>query len=139
MIYPAVDTNVFVSALLNFQSNPGQVLLSVFNGKTILLVNEEILAEYRDVLARKKFHFPPDLVEIVLTRLAACSLNISAISGDFPEVADPKDRCFYAVTMSERQSEDALLVTGNIRHFPVKPYVVTPARFVEILQADKQQ
>ena len=59
MIYAAIDTNVLVSALLNFQSNPGQVLLSVFNGETIPLVNEEILAEYRDVLARKKFRFPP--------------------------------------------------------------------------------
>lgn len=55
MIYAAIDTNVLVSALLNFQSNPGQVLLSVFNGETIPLVNEEILAEYRDVLARKSF------------------------------------------------------------------------------------
>ena len=139
MIYAAIDTNVLVSALLNFQSNPGQVLLSVFNGETIPLVNEEILAEYRDVLARKMFRFPPDLVDIVLSRLAVCSLNISAISEVFPEVADPKDRCFYAVTMSERQSENALLVTGNIRHFPVKPFVVTPAKFVEILQADKQR
>ena len=139
MIFAAIDTNVLVSALLNYRSNPGQVLHSVFNGETILLVNEEILAEYREVLARKKFHFPPDLVEIVLTRLAACSLNIYTISGDFPEVADPKDRCFYAVTMSERQTEDALLVTGNIRHFPVKRFVVTPARFVEILRADRQR
>lgn len=139
MIYAAIDTNVLVSALLNFRSDPGQVLLFVFNGETIPLVNEEILAEYRDVLARKKFRFPPDLVEIILTRLVACSLNIFSVSEDFPEIADPKDRCFYAVTMSERQSEDALLVTGNIRHFPVKPFVVTPAKFVEILQADKQR
>jgi len=139
MIYAAVDTNVLVSALLNSESNPGQVLLSVFNGETVLLVNEEILAEYREVLARKKFRFPPDLVDIVLSRLAACSLNISATSADFLEVTDPKDRCFYAVTMSERQTEDALLVTGNIRHFPVKPFVVTPARFVEILRADRQR
>lgn len=139
MIYAAIDTNVLVSALLNFRSNPGQVLLSVFNGETVPLINEEILAEYREVLARKKFRFPPELVDIILTRLAACSLNISDDSEDYPEVADPKDRYFYAVTMSERQSEDALLVTGNIRHFPVNPFVVTPARFVEILQAGKQR
>ena len=139
MIYAVIDTNVLVSALLNFRSNPGQVLISVFNGETIPLLNEEILAEYREVLARKKFRFPPELVDIILTRLAACSLNISAFSEDYPEISDPKDRCFYAVTMSERQSGDVLLVTGNIRHFPVKPFVVTPARFVEMLQADRQR
>ena len=71
MIYAAIDTNVLVSALLNSRSNPGQVLLSVFNGETIPLINEEILAEYREVLARKKFRFPPELVDIILTRLAA--------------------------------------------------------------------
>ena len=139
MIYVAIDTNVLVSALLNFHSKPGEVLLSVFNGEVIPLVNEDILAEYREVLARKKFRFPSELVEIILTRLAACCLNVSAVSEDYPEVTDPKDRCFYAVTMSERQNEDALLVTGNIRHFPVKPFVVTPARFLEILQVIRQQ
>ena len=139
MIYAAIDTNVLVSALLNFHSKSGEVLLSVFNGEVIPLVNEDILAEYREVLARKKFCFPPELVEIILTRLAACCLNVSAGSEQYPEVTDPKDRCFYAVTMSERQNEDALPVTGNIRHFPVKPFVVTPARFLEFLQAYRKQ
>ena len=58
MIYVVIDTNVLVSALLNINSNPGTVLLSVFKGETIPLLNPEILAEYRDVLARKKFKFP---------------------------------------------------------------------------------
>ena len=139
MIYAAIDTSVLVSALLNFHSKPGQVLLSVFNGEVVPLVNVEILTEYREVLARKKFRFPPDLVDIVLTRLAACSLDISADSAAYSEVIDPEDRCFYAVTMAERQTEDALLVTGNIRHFPAKPFIVTPAQFIEILQADKHR
>ena len=138
MIYAAIDTNVLVSALLHFNSNPGTVLLSVLNGETIPLVNDEILAEYREVLSRKRLKISAELAESVLTRLAACCLNIADASSEYPEVTDPKDRCFYAVTMSERESEDALLVTGNIRHFPVKPYVVTPAQFVEILQKSKK-
>ena len=138
MIFAAIDTNVIVSALLNFDSNPGKVLRSVLSGETIPLVNDEILAEYQEVLSRKKLKLSGELVESVLTRLAVCCLNISDASSDYPEVTDPEDRCFYAVTMSERESEDALLVTGNIRHFPVKPYVVTPAQFVEILQNSKK-
>jgi len=137
MIYAVIDTNVLVSALLNIDSNPGAVLLSVFNGKTVPLLNSEILAEYREVLARKKFNFPAETVDIVLKRLAGTSMNVSASSDDCSEVSDPKDRCFYAVTMNGRQSEDALLVTGNIRHFPLKPFVVTPAQFVEILRTAK--
>jgi hypothetical protein len=32
--------------------------------------------------------------------------------------------------------EDAYLVTGNIKHFPKKPIVVTPAEMLEILQRE---
>ena len=138
MFYAVIDTNVLVSALLNINSNPGKVLLSVFNSETRPLLNAEIIAEYRDVLAREKFHFPAETVDIVMNRLAAVSMNINAAEGEFPEITDPKDRCFFAVTMTGRLSEDALLVTGNIRHFPAKPFVVTPAQFVAMLEAKRQ-
>ena len=102
------------------------------------MLNSEIVAEYRDVLAREKFHFPTETVDIVMSRLVAVSMNINAADVVDSEIRDPKDRCFFAVTMTGRLSEDALLVTGNIRHFPVKPFVITPAQFVEMLQAKMQ-
>ena len=43
---------------------------------------------------------------------------------------DPKDIVFYEVAMYK---DVAYLVTGNIKHFPKKPFVVTPAEMVEIL------
>lgn len=103
MIYVVINTNVLVSALLNMNSNPGSVLLSVFKGETIPLLNPEILAEYREVLARKKFKFPAEEIETVLKELTTSSLNVTALPKDYPEVCDPKDRCFYAVTMTGRQ------------------------------------
>ena len=63
---------------LNINSNPGKVLLSVFNSETCPLLNTEIFAEYRDVFAREKFHFPAGTVDIVMNRLAAVSMNINA-------------------------------------------------------------
>lgn len=133
MFYAVIDTNVLVSALLNMNSNPGFVLCSVFNGQTTPLINTDILAEYREVLARKKFHFPKETVNIILKRLENSSLKTEEIPAEFPEVSDPKDRCFFAVTMAARQTEETLLITGNIRHFPQQPFVVTPAQFVEML------
>ena len=124
MFYAVIDTNVLVSALLNINSNPGIVLCSVFNGQTTPLINTDILAEYREVLARKKFHFPKETVDIILKRLENSSLKTEEIPAEFPEVSDPKDRCFFAVTMAARQTEEALLITGNIRHFPQQPFVV---------------
>ena len=46
---------------------------------------------------------------------------------------DQKDVVFYEVAMSK---EDAYLVTGNTKHFPKKPIVVTPAEMLEILQRE---
>ncbi len=44
---------------------------------------------------------------------------------------DPKDVVFYEITMSK---EGSYLVTGNIKHFPAKPFVVTPAENIGILE-----
>ena len=38
----------------------------------------------------------------------------------------------HEVAMSK---DDAYLVTGNTKHFPKKPIVVTPAEMLEILKA----
>jgi predicted nucleic acid-binding protein len=45
---------------------------------------------------------------------------------------DEDDRVFYdTATASE-----AVLVTGNIRHFPAEPFVMTPADFLSVLNTD---
>lgn len=33
----------------------------------------------------------------------------------------------------EKQKDDAYLVTGNIKHFPKKPFIVTPRELIDIL------
>ena len=44
----------------------------------------------------------------------------------------------YEVVMEARETTDAYLVTGNIKHFPVKPYVVTPKEMLEILNENER-
>ena len=139
MFYAVIDTNVLVSALLKMDSNPGKVFSSIINGETFIFVNEEILAEYKKVLSREKFHFPPQLIEDVLRRLEYNSKLISIGLKEYLEVNDPKDRCFYAVTLSGRESVDTLLVTGNIRHFPAEPFIVTPTEFVNMLDIERNK
>lgn len=45
---------------------------------------------------------------------------------------------FYAVTMEKRKEvdEDAYLITGNQKHFPRRPFVVTPKQMLEIINED---
>ena len=43
---------------------------------------------------------------------------------------DEDDRVFYEVSLSQ---EDSFLVTGNLKHYPTSPCVITPAQFLEVL------
>lgn len=49
-------------------------------------------------------------------------------------IPDPKDVVFYEVVMEGRKEyEDAYLVTGNIKHFPARSFVVTPKEMLDII------
>lgn len=61
--YAVIDTNVLVSAMLKWNSVPGNVLELTFSGTIIPLLNERIVKEYREVLGRPKFHLTQDIIE----------------------------------------------------------------------------
>ena len=49
---------------------------------------------------------------------------------------DSEDRVFYEVVMEKRKEEDAYLVTGNMKHFPSAPFIVTPRQMIDIILKD---
>ncbi len=133
--YAVIDTNVLVSAVLKHHSVPGSIIDLAFDGPIIPVLNEEIESEYRKVLSRPKFHLPSDLVEEILSAFHQRGLYIDPEVLEI-ELPDPKDVVFYEVVMEERKEEETYLITGNIKHFPERPYVVTPRRMLEIILAD---
>ena len=44
-----------------------------------------------------------------------------------------KDLPFYEVVM-EKRVDDAYLVTGNLKHFPKRTYIVTARQMLDILE-----
>lgn len=130
--YAVIDTNVLVSAALKWQSVPGSIIDLAFNDVIIPLVNAEILDEYRTVLLRPKFHLTESIVNDIVNELISHAISISEEHLDV-ELPDPKDRVFYEVTMQARKEEDAYLATGNIKHFPIKPYIVTPRQMLDLI------
>ena len=131
--YAVLDTNVMVLALLGASqmSNPTKVLKAVTDGLLIPLYNDEIIDEYREVLSREKFSFNSDLVETVIKVIMTDGLYLdrtTVIDEVFP---DPKDIVFYEVTLSK---DGSFLVTGNLRHFPNKSFIITPADMVRLLE-----
>lgn len=130
--YAVIDTNVLVSALLKSTSIPGVVTRESLGGQIIPLLNEEIIAEYRDVLSRPKFKFSQEAVTRIIDTMIHRGIFLDAALTD-ELLIDPKDVVFYAVVMEGRKENDAYLVTGNIKHFPAKRFIVTPREMLEIL------
>lgn len=135
--FAVIDTNVLVSAVLKQKSVPGSIIKLAFDGSITPVLNEDIEAEYRKVLLRPKFHLTEDIVNDIIDTFHQCGLYIDSEAIDI-DLPDPKDRVFYEVVMEERKDEDAYLVTGNIRHFPTAPFIVTPRQMLDIILKDQE-
>ena len=134
MVYAVIDTNIIVSSFItkNPSSATRRVINSMLSGKIKPLYNDEILDEYFDVLNRSKFHLSEIRIIELLNFFKENGINTSRFpfDGDMP---DEDDRVFYEVSLSE---EDSFLVTGNLKHFPKTPKVITAAQMIEILDND---
>lgn len=131
-IFAVIDTNVLVSALFSSDgsSNPAQVINAVLTGIITPLYNAEIIDEYRDVLLRPKFKFKPSLVDDLISAFTEYGINSFRVQSEEEYFPDSDDIVFYEVAMS---IDEAYLVTGNIKHFPSKHFVVTPYQMIKIL------
>ena len=130
--YAVIDTNVLVSALLKEGSLPWQILDMVSQGKIIPVYNEEILDEYNEVLLRNKFDFSIAKVTMTISLIKYFGREMEPIEIQ-EKFAHEDDAKFYKIVMSSRLVDDTYLVTGNIRHFPERDFVVTPAEMIDII------
>ncbi len=136
--YVVIDTNVLVSAMLRWNSVPGNILELTFDGPIVPVLNQDILAEYQEVLRRPQFHLDESIIQDVIDSIREKAIFVDAEALNV-ELPDPKDRVFYEVVMEERKQENAYLVTGNIKHFPTKPFVVTPREMLDIILAGNEE
>ena len=137
MRYVVIDTNVIVSAFLAFNrqtSAPYFVVSAAFAGIITPVLTTSIMKEYREVLTRKKFGFDPKMIETFLLELKTQSVFINP-STTRKKLPDPKDKCFYDAAVVY-EAIGGLLVTGNVKHFPDCPFVVTPAQLKERLSVN---
>ena len=131
MIYVVIDTNVVVSAF--FTKNSGaatvKILDAIYNKSIVPLYHDEIYEEYKDVLNRERFHFSKLIVNEFLKTYKNISVKAERVfSGE--SFIDPDDVVFYEVALSKNNT---YLVTGNTKHFPRSPIVVTPAELMELI------
>lgn len=130
--FAVLDTNVLVSALLSKNSVPAKILDETTDGSIVPLFCDDILAEYEDVLHRKKFPFTAREVRALIETIRSRGVHIEPGPVD-AVLPDLDDVVFYAVVMEKRKDEDAYLVTGNQKHFPKEPFIVTPKEMLDII------
>ena len=129
--FAVLDTNGLVSAMITHNSDSAtvKVLEQVVKGRIVPLFNDEILLEYQEVLNRDKFNLREDDILNMLDLIIDNGCWAGRRATDFP-FTDADDIVFFEVAMSK---EGSFLVTGNTKHFPKVPTVVTPAEMLEII------
>jgi len=133
MLKAVIDTNVAVSALLSPSGNPAQIIDCIFEEELKPCFCSKILAEYTNVLARPRFGFSAEDQAHVIEGIKKYGEQIEPPPYD-THFTHEADQVFYEVA----KSAGAYLVTGNTKHFPDEPFVINPAKCVELLSAIKE-
>ena len=127
MLKVVLDTNVLVSALWSPAGNASTIVNLVLADKIIPCFDQRILNEYKVVLSRPRLAFPVGQVDELLTEITGRGLSVTVYPSAVA-MPDEADRKFYDTA----KYCEAYLVTGNSRHYPNDPLVISPARFPEI-------
>ena len=132
--YAVYDTNVLVSAFLTKKKDSAtvRVVEEMFSETITPLYNQEILNEYEEVLSRSKFMFSKETVRQLIEAIRRFGYEVHPTPTN-EVLVDMNDLVFYEIVM-EKRDEDAYLITGNLKHFPVRDYIVTPAEMIGILE-----
>lgn len=127
-----IDTNVIVSAFLSSHDDVATVLVlnKLYKNEIRLFYSKEVLAEYKDVLNREKFKFDKREINRFINYVLEKGIVIEPEKIN-EELIDKKDLPFYEIVM-DKSIKESKLITGNIKHFPVKPFIMTPTEFIKI-------
>lgn len=125
-----IDTNIIISALATSKNDSPviKVLKLFYDGKISVYYSIDIINEYKRVLSRKEFNLDKSYVGNFINVFKAKAILINP--KDIKEkLIDNKDIPFYALVLDKRIN-DVKLLTGNIKHFPKKKFIMTAEEFI---------
>ncbi|MCL1987432.1 MAG: putative toxin-antitoxin system toxin component, PIN family [Firmicutes bacterium] len=126
MIKIVIDTNVIISSALSPTGNPAKVVQLIDKkDKVQFFYTEKIFAEYTRVLSYGHLKIYPEEKEYILNRV----LNFGILTN--PPIStiampDETDRIFYDAAKAAK----AILITGNLKHYPKLPFIMPPIEFI---------
>jgi putative PIN family toxin of toxin-antitoxin system len=126
-----LDTNVVISAFITANGNSARIMRMIFERKFDICYNSIILAEYEGVAARKKFAKNIDQNHVRRFFKIIKTIGVSILpEPSLVPFTDESDRIFYDTA----KTGNAVLITGNIKHFPRESFIVLPADFLTMPQ-----
>jgi uncharacterized protein len=127
-----IDTNILVSAALKPEGLQRTVLVLAMTRPARLYISQAILAEYREVLARREFKIRRGLRQQFLQLIKYRAQLVDPVRA-LQVTKDPDDNKFVECADAARAD---YLITGNQRHFPrfwKKTKVITSREFISIV------
>ncbi|MCL2189968.1 MAG: putative toxin-antitoxin system toxin component, PIN family [Defluviitaleaceae bacterium] len=125
-MHVVIDTNVIISAALSPMGSPARAVNYILDADDVQIVcTTSILNEYRKVLAYKKLKIDADTQAAILQEIIKIGKLINPPLSTTP-MPDETDRIFYDAA----RASNAMLITGNAKHYPVEPFIVTPTQFL---------
>lgn len=123
--------------MLSPSGPPGWIVEAILAGDLEPAFDAAIRAEYEEVLRRPELSLSPPRVTVLLEALDQFGLEITA--SPWPtELPDPDDPPFLAVS----GAVGCPLVTGNLRHFPLKARegvtVLSPREFLAFFNRESR-
>jgi uncharacterized protein len=138
MIRIVLDTNIFISSLLQPQGLPAEVLtLALAGARVRLCVSAEIYSECEEVIRRPRFRRSEQEIADALRAIREKGMWFKT-SQQIQACSDPDDNVFLECAQAAKAN---FLVTGNLKHFPTSwrdTNVVSARQFLDAL-AEVQQ
>lgn len=128
-----LDTNILVSAAWSPGKTASDILSAAFSGQFSIYYDLRIIEEYFRVMHYPKFGFEDWEIDAVLVPIVKYGIVIAA--NPIPDVVftDESDRKFYEVA----KTANAILVTGNLKHYPSDGIAMGTADFHALLNRTK--
>ena len=128
-----IDTNIVISAARVSQGNPAKIIRLIRDNEDITLYyNAVIFAEYKKVLAYERLKFSLEVQETILNTIQTVGTIFDPTKSDIA-LPDESDRIFYDTA----KGSNSYLITGNTKHYPDEPFILTPAQFAVLFIEQK--
>jgi uncharacterized protein len=130
-----LDTNIFVSMALG--GHVGKINDEWRAGKFILIVSEDIVSEYLEILQRPKLHLKSRTIAAIVNRVYRRAEFVTPEEKIFVVLADTSDNKFIEAAITGKTD---YIVSGDKHLLELKEYksipIITAREFIDILEAE---